>query len=161
MEVLNDAAAKGLYSICCQIKKPNSDHRTGKGQFSFQKRTMPKNVQTTVQLCSFHMLESLCSKPIKLCFSSMRTMNFQMYKLDLEKATEPERDQIANSCWIMEKAREFQKNVYFCFIDYTKACTDHNKLWKILKEMEILDHLTCLLRKPYSGPEAIVKIGHE
>ena len=58
------------------------------------------------------------------------------------------RDQIANICWIMEKAREFQKNIYFCFIDYAKDfdCVDHNKLWKILKEMEIPDHLTCLLR---------------
>ena len=58
------------------------------------------------------------------------------------------RDQIANICWIMEKAREFQKNVYFCFIDYAKAfdCVDHNQLWKILKEMGIPDHLTCLLR---------------
>ena len=58
------------------------------------------------------------------------------------------RDQIANICWIIEKAKEFQKNIYFCFIDYTKStdCVDHNKLWKILKEMEILDHLTCLLR---------------
>ena len=58
------------------------------------------------------------------------------------------RDQIANICWIIEKAREFQKNIYFCFIDYAKAfdCVDHNKLWKILKEMGIPDHLTCLLR---------------
>ena len=59
------------------------------------------------------------------------------------------RDQIANICWIIKKAREFQKNIYFCFIDYEKAfdCVDHNKLWKFLKEMGILDHLTCLLRK--------------
>ena len=63
------------------------------------------------------------------------------------------RHQIANICWIMEKAREFQKNIYFCFIDYTKAfdCVDHNKLWKILKEMGIPDHLTCLLRKLYQS----------
>ena len=80
-------------------------------------------------------------------------MNFQMFKLVLEKAEEPEvklptRDQIANICWIMEKAREFQKNIYFCVIGYAKAfdCVDHNKLWKILKEMGIPDHLTCLLR---------------
>ena len=61
------------------------------------------------------------------------------------------RDQIANICWIMEKAREFQENIYFCFIDYAKAfdCVDHNKLWKILKEMGIPDHLTCLLRNLY------------
>ena len=63
------------------------------------------------------------------------------------------RDQIANIRWIMEKAREFQKSIYFCFIDYVKAfdCMDHNKLWKILKEMGILDHLTCLLRNLYAG----------
>ena len=63
------------------------------------------------------------------------------------------RDQIANICWIMEKAREFQKNIYFCFIDYAKAfdCVGHNKLGKILKEMEIPDYLTCLLRNLYAG----------
>ena len=72
------------------------------------------------------------------------------------------RDQIANICWIMEKAREFQKNIYFCLIDYAKAfdCVDHNKLWKILKEMGIPDHLICLLRNLYAGQEATVRIGH-
>ena len=72
------------------------------------------------------------------------------------------RDQIANICWIMEKARDFQKNIYFCFIDYAKAfdCVDHNKLWKILKEMGISDHLTCLLRNLYAGQEATVRTGH-
>ena len=72
------------------------------------------------------------------------------------------RDLIANICWIMEKAREFQKNIYFCFIDYAKAfdCGDHNKLWKILKEMGIPDHLTCLLRNLYAGQEATVRTGH-
>ena len=72
------------------------------------------------------------------------------------------RDQIANFCWIMEKAREFQKNIYFCFIDYAKTfdCVDHNKLWKILKEMGIPDHLTCRLGNIYEGQERIVRIGH-
>ena len=72
------------------------------------------------------------------------------------------RDQIANICWIIEKEREFQKNIYFCFIDYTKAfyCVDHNKLWEILKEMGIPDHLTCLLRNLYAGQEATVRNGH-
>ena len=72
------------------------------------------------------------------------------------------RDQIANICWVMEKAREFQKNIYFCFIDYAKAfdCVDHNKLWKILKEMGIPDYLTCLLRNLYAGQEATVRSGH-
>ena len=72
------------------------------------------------------------------------------------------RDQIANIRWIMEKAREFQKGIYFCFIDYAKAfdCVDHNKLWTILKEMGIPDHLTCLLRNLYAGQKASVRTGH-
>ena len=73
------------------------------------------------------------------------------------------KDQIANIYWIIEKAIEFQKNMYFCFIDYAIAfdCVDHNKLWKILKEMGIPDHLTCLLRNLYAGQEATVRTGHE
>ena len=72
------------------------------------------------------------------------------------------RDQIDNICWILKKAREFQKNIYFCFIDYAKAfdCVDHNKLWKILKEMGMPDHLPCLLRNLYAGQEATVRTGH-
>ena len=72
------------------------------------------------------------------------------------------RDQIANIRWIIEKAREFQKNIYFCFIDYTKAvdCVDHNKLWKILQEIRIPDHLICLLRHLYAGQEAAVGTRH-
>ena len=72
------------------------------------------------------------------------------------------RDQIANICWIIKKAREFQENIYFCFIDYAKAfdCVEHNKLWKILQEMGIPDHLTCLLRNLYAGQEAAVRTGH-
>ena len=72
------------------------------------------------------------------------------------------RDQIANIQWIIEKARQFQKNVYLCFIDYAKAfdCVNHNKLWKILKEMGIPDHLTCLFRNLYAGQEATVRTGH-
>ena len=72
------------------------------------------------------------------------------------------RDQIADICWIIEKAREFQKNIYFCFIAYAKAfdCVNHNTLWKILKEMRIPDHLTCLLRNLYAGQEATVRTGH-
>ena len=72
------------------------------------------------------------------------------------------RYQIANICWLIEKAREFQKNIYFCFIDYAKVfdCVDHNKLWKILQEMGIPDHLTCLLRNLYAGQETTVRTGH-
>ena len=73
------------------------------------------------------------------------------------------RDQIANVYWIIENAKEFQKNIYFCFTDYAKAvdCVDHYKLWKILKEMGIPDHLTCLLRNMYAGQEATVKLDME
>ena len=83
-----------------------------------------------------------------------------MFKLDLEKAEET--DQIANICWIIEKTREFQKNIYFYFIDYTKAfdCVDHNELRKILKEMGIPDYLICLLRNLYACQEATVKTLH-
>ena len=104
----------------------------------------------------------------------MRAMNFQMFKLDLEEAEEMLADQIANIHWIIKKAREFQRNIYFCFIDYTKAfdCVDHNKLkflreiikeilkWKILKAMGIPNHLTCLLRNLYAGQKAIVRTVH-
>ena len=71
-------------------------------------------------------------------------------------------DQIYNIHWVIKKAREFQKNIYFCFMDYAKAfdCVDHNKLWKILKEMGIPDHLTCLLRDLYAEQEAAVRTGH-
>ena len=129
--LLKDDAVKVLHSIWKfgKFGKLSSGHRTGKGWFSLQsqRRAMPKNVQTTVQLCSFHILARLCSKTCKPGFSSMWTKNF------FRKGRET-RDQIANIHWIMEKAREFQKNIYFCFTDQTKAfdCVDHNKLWNIL-----------------------------
>jgi len=90
----------------------------------------------------------------------------QKYKLGLERKGRGTRDQIANICLITEKAREFQKNIHFCFIDYDKAfdCVDQNKLWKILKDMEIPDHLTYLvsfLRNLYDDQEATVRTGHE
>ena len=91
----------------------------------------------------------------------MWNVNFVMFKLVLEKAEEPE-IKLLNIRWIMEKAREFQKNIYFSFIDYAKAfdCVDHSKLWTILKEMGIPEHLTCLLRNLSAGQEAAVRTGH-
>ena len=88
-------------------------------------------------------------------------MNFHMFKLDLEKAEEPEIN-LPTSAGSSKKAREFQENIYFCFIDYAKAfdCVDHNQLWKILIEMGIPNHLTCLLRNMYAGQEATVRTGH-
>ena len=88
-------------------------------------------------------------------------MNFQMFKLDLEKGRRT-RHQIVSIRWIIEKARELQKNIYFCFIDYAKAfhCVDHNKLWEILKDLGVPDHLTCLLRTLYAGQGATIRTGH-
>ena len=121
---------------CCikyasKFGKLSSCHRTGKGQS--QRRAMAKNVQTTTQLCSFHMLVRLCSRSFKIDFSSMWIENFQMYKLGLEKTGT--KDQIANIHWIIEKAREFHKNIYFWLLTSQCCdCVDRNKPWKILKE---------------------------
>ena len=89
-------------------------------------------------------------------------MNFQMLKLDLEKVEEPE-IKLPTSAGLSKKPREFQKNIYFCFIDYAKAfdCVDHNKLWKILKEMGVPDHLTCLLRNLYAGRKQQLELDME
>ena len=143
--------------------KLSSGHRTGKGQFSFQtqRKGMPKNAQTTTQLHSSH---------------TVAQSNAQNFPSQASVAREPwtsrcsswfrkgrgARDQITNIRWIIEKARDFKKNIYFCFIDYAKAFdwVDHNKLWEILKEMGIPDHLTCLLRNLQPGQEATVRTEH-
>ena len=111
---------------------------------------MPKNVQTTTQLHSSHMLVML--KILQARLQQYVNREFPDVQAGFTKGRGT-RDQIANICWIIKKAKEFQKIIYFCFIDYVKAfdCVDHNKLWKILKEMGILDHLTCLLRNLYSS----------
>ena len=116
---------------------------------------MPKNAQATAQLHSSH----------KLVYFMLKILHTRLQKyMNRELPDVPDgfrkgrgtRDQIANIRWIIEKAREFQKNIYFCFIDYAKAfnCVDHNKLWKILKEDGVPDHLTCLLRNLYAGQQA-------
>ena len=108
---------------------------------------------------TFH-LKASNSKFSKPGFNSTWAMNFQMFKLDLEKVEEPE-IKLPTSFWSSKKQR-VPKKIYFCFVDYVKAFdyVDHNKLWKILKEMEIPDHLTCLLRNLYAGQKATVKTGH-
>ena len=150
-----------LWKCCTQYDskfgKLGRGHSTRKGQFSFQsqRKAMPKNAQTTSQLQSSHTLVKWCLK-----FSKPR-FELPDAQADFRKGRGT-RDQIANILWIIEKAREFQKNIYFCFINYAKAFdgVDHNKLWKILKEMGIPDHLTCLLRNLYAGQEAAVRTGH-
>ena len=94
--------------------------------------------------------------------SLQQYVNHELQDVEAGFRKDRARDQIANIRWIIKKARECQKNIYFCFIDYAKAfdCVDHNKLWKILKELGIPDHLTCLLRNLYGGQEATARSGH-
>ena len=122
---------------------------------------MPKNAQTTTQL-------QLISQASKVMLKILQARLQQYVNRELPdvqagfRKGRGTRDQISNIRWIMEKAREFQKNIYFCFTDYAKAfdCVDHNKLWKILQEMGIPEHLICLLRNLCAGQEATVRTGH-
>ena len=120
---------------------------------------MPKNAQTTIQLHSFY-------TQVMLTFSNTWTVNFQTFKLVLEKKKKEKAEEseikLPTSTGSWKKEKRSRKNIYFCFIDYAKAfdSVDHNKLWEILKEMGILDHLTCLLRNLHAGQEATVRTGH-
>ena len=156
-----------LWKCCTQYAskfgKLSSGHRNGKGQFSFQsqRKAMPKNSQTTATIA----LISHASK-VMLKILQARLQQYMNGKLpDVQagfRKGRGTRDQIAKNHWIIEKAKEFQKNIYFCLINYVKAfdCVDHNKLWKILKEMGIPDHLTCLLRNLHAGQEATARTGY-
>ena len=152
---------------CCtqyshKLGKLNSGHQTGKGQFSCQsqRRAMPKNAQPTAQLHSISHTSKVMLKILPARLQQYVNQELPDVQAELGKGTRT-RDQIANICWIIKTSKEFQKNIYFCFIDYAKAfdCVDHNKLWKILKEMGIPDHLTCLLRNLYAGQETTVRTG--
>ena len=128
---------------------------------------MPKNAQTTAQLHSSH-LAAAAAQTYKGMLKILQARLQQCVNCELSdvqvgfRKGRVSRDQIANIHWSTQKGRESQKNIYFCFIYYAKTfdCVDHNKLWKILQEMGILDHLTCLLRNLYAGQEAIVRPGH-
>ena len=122
---------------------------------------MPKNVQTTAQLYSSHTTSKVMLKILQAKLQQYVNCELPDVQAGFRKGSKT-RDQIANIQWIIEKAREFQKNIYFYFIDYAKAfdCVDHNKLWKILKEMGIPDYLTCLWRNMSAGQEATVRTGH-
>ena len=162
-QILKDDAVKCYSQYASKLGKVSSGHRTGKDQFSFQsqRKAIPKNAQTTRTI-------ALISHASKVMLKILQARHQQYVNCELWdvqagfRKGRGTRDQIANICWIIEKAREFQKNIYFCFIDYAKAfdCVDHNKLWKILKEMRIPDHLTCLLKNLYAGQEATVRTGH-
>ena len=145
------------------LEKLSSGHKTGKGQFSF---LSPK--KGNAKECSNYRTIELISHTVKVMLKILPSSLQQYVNHELSdvqagfRKGRGTRDQVANICWIIEKAREFQKNIYLCFIDYTKAFdrVDHNKLWKIIKEMGIPDCLTCLLRNLYVGQEATFKTGH-
>ena len=155
---------------CCEsaalnmpVNLENSAVATGLEKVSFH-----SNLKGNTKECSNYRTTALISHTSKVMLKILQA-RLQQYVnhelLDVQagvKKGRGTRDQIANIRWIIEKAREFQKNIYFCFIAYAKAfdCVDHKKLWKILKAMGIPDHLTCPLRNLYAGQEATVKTGH-
>ena len=153
---------------CCtryasKFGKLSSGHRPGKRSVF-----IPVPKKGNAKECSNYCTIALISHATRVMLKIPQTwlqqyMNWELPDVQAEFGKDRgTRNQIANIHWIIEKAREFQKNIYFCFIDYTKAfgCVDHNKLWKILKEMGIPDHLTCLLRNVYAGQEATVRTKH-
>ena len=157
--------------MCCtqyvsQSGKLSSGHRTGKGQFSIPKVPIPK--KSNAKECSNYRMIALTSLASKIMLKILqdrlqRYLNCELPYVQAGFQTgRGTRDQLANIRWIIKKAREFHKNIYFCFVDYAKAFdyVNHNKLWKILKEMEIQDHLTCLLKNLYAGQKATVRTEH-
>ena len=149
-----------LWKYCIQYAskfgKLSSSHRTGKGQFSFhsQRKAMPENAQTTAPLHSSYVLVKLTLKILQARLPKYVNCELPDVQAGFRKGSR-DRDQIANICWIIEKAREF----HWLHID-SFDCVDYNKLWKILKEIGIPGHLTCLLRNLYAGQEATVRTRH-
>ena len=146
-----------LHSICQQIWKTQLWAQDGKRSVF-----IPVLKKGNAKECSNYRTIALISHASKVMLKILQARLQQYVNHELPdvqagfRKAKGARDQIANMCWIIEKAREFQRSIYFCFIDYTKAfdCVDHNKLWKILKGMGIPDHLTCLLGNLYAGQEA-------
>ena len=160
---LQDDAMKVLHSICQLMWKTQQWPQEWKRSLF-----IPIHKKGNAKECSNYHTIGLISQASKVMLKILqdRLQQYVNYELlDVQagfRKGRGTRDHIANICWIIKKAREFEKNIYFCFIDYAKAfdCVDHNKLWKILKEMGIPDHLTCLLRNLYAGQEATVRTGH-
>ena len=160
---LKDDAVKVLHSICQQMWKTQQWPQDWKRSVFIP---IPK--KGSAKECSNYHTIALISPANKVTLKILQARLCQYVNRALPdvqagfRKGRGGRDQTANICWIIEKAREFQKNINFCFIDYAKAfnCVDHNKLWKILQEMGISEHLTCLLRNLYAGQEATVRTRH-
>ena len=152
-QILKDDAVKRLHSICQKIWKTQQWPQDWKRSVFI---TIPKtdNAKECSNYCTIALISHTSKVMLKIL--QVRLQQYVNHELpDVQtgfRKGKRTRDQIANIHWIIEKAKEFQKNIYFCFIDYVKFfdCVDHNKLWKILKEMGIADHLTCLLRNLYA-----------
>ena len=159
-KILKDDVVKVLHSICQQVWKTQQWPQDWKRSLF-----IPSLKKGNAKECSDYRRIAHISHASKVMLKILQTRLQQYVNHELPDVQagfrngRGTRDQIANIRWIMEKAREFQKNLYFCFTDYAKAfdCVDHKKLWKILKEMGLPDHLTCLLRNLYAGQEATVK----
>ena len=162
-QILKDDAVKVLHSICQQTWKPQQWPQDWK-RTVFIPIPMKGNAKECSNYCTIVLISHASKVMLKILQARLQQyMNCELPDVQAGfRKGRGTRDQIANIPWIMEKAREFQKNIYFCFIDYATAfvCVDDNKLWKILKEMGIPDHLTCLLRNLYAGQEATVRTGH-
>jgi len=162
-QILKNDAVKVLHSICQQIFKTQQWPQDWKRSVFIP---IPK--KSNAKECSNYHKIALISHTSKVILKILQArvqqyMNHEFPNVQAGfRKGRGTRDQIASNHWIIEKAREFQKNIYFCFTDYAKAfgCVDHNKLWKILQEMGIPDHLTCLLRSLYAGQEATDRTGH-
>ena len=141
----------------------NSAVATGLEKVSFHSNPRERQCQRCLNYCTIALISHASNVMLKIIQARLQQyVNHELPDVQARfRKGRGIRDQIANIHWITEKVREFQKNIYFCFIDYAKAfdCVDHNKVWKILKEMGILDYLTCLLRNLYAGQEATVRTG--
>ena len=153
-----------LQSICQHIWKTQQGPQDWK-RSAFIPVPKKDNPKECSNYCTIALISHACKVMLKILQARLQQyMNHELPDVQAGyRKGRGTRDQIANICWIITKAREFQKNFYFCFIDYAKAfdCVDHKKLWKILKEMGIPDHLICLLRNLYGGKETTVRTGHE
>ena len=164
LQILKDVAMKVLHSIHQQIWKTQQWPQDWKRSVFIP---IPKKgkAKECSKYCTIALISHASKVMLKILQARLQQYMNHEFPDELQagfRKGRGTRDQIANICWITEKAREFQKNICFCFIDYAKAfkCVDHNKLWKILQEMGIPDHLTCLLRNLYAGQEATVRTGH-
>ena len=158
-QILKDDAVKVLHSICQQIWKTQQWPQDWKMSV-FIPILKKSNTKEDSNYCTVGLILHVSKVMLKILQARFQQyVNCELPDVQAGfRKGRGTRDHIANICWIIEKAREFQKNIYFCFIDYAKAfdCMDPNKLWKILKETGIPYHLTCLLRNPYAGQEATV-----